>query len=435
MSFEAWTLLVGVVLIAVAFFGSLLKDLPATAAMIYFAVGVSVGQLGFGVLYFDPVAQAKLIERLAEIAVVVSLFTTGLKIRIPLRDPLWWLPLRLAFVSMTLTVALIATAAVFLFDFSIGAAILLGGILAPTDPVLASEVQVREAGDRERLRFSLSGEAGFNDGTAFPFIMLGLGRIGLHDLGDYGWHWIAVDVVWAIVGGIGIGALAGYGIGRVILYLRKNHCRGLGYDQFLTLGLIGISYGAALLLYAYGFLAVFAAGLALRALERHETGDDREPDEALEEVGDRDSEREKHPDSAAAHLTDEVLEFNEQLEKLIEVALVLTVGTMLTTDFLPFETWFFIPIVILLIRPIAVLIGLVKSEANHAQRGIISWLGMRGIGSIYYLMFAVAHGVPDELSRQLISITVAVIAVSIVVHGLSATIIMNRYGRHPSSDD
>ncbi len=343
MSFEAWVLLFGGVLVAVAFAGSLLKDLPLTAAMLYFAVGVAVGPLGFGVLYFDPVAQATIVERLAEIAVIISLFTTGLKIRIPLCDKLWWLPLRLAFISMALTVTFIATIAVFVFDFSIGAAILLGGILAPTDPVLASEVQVREAGDRERLRFSLTGEAGFNDGTAFPVVMLGLGLLGLHELGDFGWRWVAIDVLWAIIGGLGIGALAGLGVGRLILYLRQRHCEGLGYDQFLALGLIGISYGGALLLATYGFLAVFAAGFALRWLERQQTDESQDPDEALDDVGGSDYERASHPQSAAAHLTDEVLEFNEQLERVIEVALVLTIGTLLSTDFLRLEPGSFLP--------------------------------------------------------------------------------------------
>ncbi len=427
MSFEAWVLLFGSVLIAVAFAGSLLKDLPLTAAMVYFAVGVIVGPIGFGVLYFDPVAQATIVERLAEIAVVVSLFTTGLKIRIPLRDSLWWLPLRLAFVSMTLTVALIAGAAMLIFDFSLGAAILLGAILAPTDPVLASEVQVREAGDRERLRFSLTGEAGFNDGTAFPFVMLGLGLLGFHELGDFGWKWWAVDVFWAILGGLGIGALTGVAVGHLILSLRKKHCEGLGYDQFLALGLIGISYGGSLLVSAYGFLAVFAAGFALRWLEHQHTGAAQQPDQALEDVSEDEDERASHPKSAAAHLTDEVLDFNEQIERVIEVALVLTVGTLLSTDFLPGNIWIFLPVLLFLIRPAAVWIGLIGSDTSASQRSIISWLGMRGIGSIYYLMFAVAHGLPDELSRQLIAITVTVIAISVLLHGLSATLIMRRY--------
>ncbi len=432
MSFSAWLLLFGSLLIAVAFAGSLLKDLPLTAAMIYFTVGVIVGPIGFGVLYFDPVAQATIVERLAEIAVIISLFTTGLKIRIPLRDRLWWLPLRLAFISMTLTVALIAAAAMLIFDFSPGAAILLGAILAPTDPVLASEVQVREAGDRERLRFSLTGEAGFNDGTAFPFVMLGLGLLGLHDLGDFGWKWVAVDVVWAIVGGIGIGAVTGIGVGRLILYLRKTHCEGLGYDQFLALGLIGVSYGASILVAAYGFLAVFAAGFALRWVEREQTDEEQHPRDALEDVGETEDEKASHPKSAAAHLTDEVLDFNEQIERVIEVALVLTVGTLLSTDFLPGGIWIFLPVLLFLIRPIAVWIGLIKSDTSTFQRSIISWLGMRGIGSIYYLMFAVAHGVPDDLSRQLIAITVAVIAISVLLHGLSATVIMAKYTKSQS---
>ncbi|MGC1479319.1 MAG: sodium:proton antiporter [Chthoniobacterales bacterium] len=429
MSFEAWILLLGCVLIGVAFFGSILRDLPLTAAMLYFAVGVAVGPIGFGVLSFDPVRQASLVERLSEIAVIISLFTTGLKLRIPLRDGLWWLPVRLAFVSMTLTVGLIATASVVLLGLPWGAGILLGAILAPTDPVLASEVQIRHAGDRERLRFSLSGEAGLNDGTAFPFVMLGLGMLGLHELGDFGWRWLAIDVLWAILGGVAIGAACGYYGARLILHLRERHSEGLGYDQFLALGLIGVSYGSSILLSAYGFLAVFAAGLALRAVERERTGSDREPEDAIEDAGDDDSETAKHPHSSAAKLTDEVLDFNEELERVVEVALVLTVGAMLTTENLPSLWWIFVPVVLLIIRPVAVLTGLIASSATWPQRGIISWLGMRGIGSIYYLSYAVAHGLPDTIARQLTSITVAVIAISIIVHGLSATVIMRAYSR------
>ena len=181
-----------------------------------------------------------------------------------LGDGRWLLPLRLAVVSMIVTVALIAAAGVAWLGLSLGAAILLGGILAPTDPVLAADVQVAEPTDRDRLRFSLTGEAGLNDGTAFPFVLLGLGLLGLHDLGASLWRWLAVDVLWGVGAGIDIGAALGTLVGRFVLYLRRTHKEAVGLDNFLALGLIGITYGLASWPHGYGFLAVFAAGVALR---------------------------------------------------------------------------------------------------------------------------------------------------------------------------
>src|ERR671914_1673776 len=134
----------------------------------------------------DPVRWPGLLERLTEFAVIVSLFTAGLKLRLPLSEKRWRLPLRLASVSMALTVGLIAAVGVLGLGLPLGAAVLLGAVLAPTDAVLASDVRVEHPADRDKLRFSLTGEAGLHDGTAFPFVMLGLGLMGLHELGPRG---------------------------------------------------------------------------------------------------------------------------------------------------------------------------------------------------------------------------------------------------------
>jgi sodium/hydrogen antiporter len=154
---------------------SIVKRLPLTTTMLYLAVGVALGPLGLNVLAMDPFGASALLERLAEIAVIVSLFTAGLKLRVPLRDKRWRVPVLLAFASMTLTVGLIAIVGMLALDLPLGAALLLGGILAPTDPLLASDVQLEHAYDRDRLRFSITAEAGLNDGTAFPFVLLGQG--------------------------------------------------------------------------------------------------------------------------------------------------------------------------------------------------------------------------------------------------------------------
>ena len=427
MTFQTGYALLGALLIFVVAITSRVKRLPLTETIIYLIVGALVGPLGWGLLTIDPHAHSQLLERLAEIAVIVSLFTTGLKLRLPLRDGRWRIPLRLAFISMTFTVGLIAFAAMWLLGLPPGAAILLGAILAPTDPVLASEVQLENPHDRDRLRVSLTGEAGLNDGSAFPFVMLGLGWLGLHDLGAWAWKWWVVDVLWATAGGLGIGALLGTLTARLVLWLRREHQEGVGRDEFLTLGLIALSYGVAVLAHAYGFLAVFAAGLALRAVEQQHSGR-KSPDEVLamergspgEEVA---TDREKAP----AHLAGAVLAINEHLERVLEVALVLVIGIILTPDYLRLEEAAFIAILFLVIRPVAVLAGLFGAPSAQAERGLLAWFGIRGIGSLYYLMYAVNHGLAPALAWELISATLTVIAVSIIVHGITVTPLMAAY--------
>jgi NhaP-type Na+/H+ or K+/H+ antiporter len=254
----------------------------------------------------------------------------------------------------------------------------------------------------------------------------------LHDIGEtpfVGWRWIAIDVVWAVVGGLSIGALLGMMIGRLVIYLRREHKEAVGLDDFLALGLIALSYGAALLAHAYGFLAVFAAGLALRATERQFTGDDvPEPDIDVtnEPV---DEELATHPEKAPAVMAQAILTFNEQLERIGEVGVVVLVGGMLTLGMVPPEALWFIPLLFFVIRPLAVWVGLFGARASRVQRGLICWFGIRGIGSLYYLTYAIAHDLPRDLAQRLSALTITTIAVSIVVHGISVTPLMNFYSR------
>ena len=423
MKLESWYLIFGALLVVITLMASAIKRWPLTTTMLYLLTGVALGPLGFGVASIHPLHQAGLLERAAELVVIVSLFTAGLKLRAPFQDGKWKVPVRLAFVSMALTVGLITVVGVYGLGLPLGAAVLLGAVLAPTDPVLASDVQLESAADQSRLRFNLTGEAGLNDGTAFPFVMLGVGWLGLHELGDWGWRWFAVDVLWAIGGGVTIGTLFGIAVGRSVLYLRRKHKAGLGREEFLTLGLIGLSYGAALLAHTYGFLAVFAAGLALRRIEQRHT--DQSP--ILNASATPKSDPETHPQTAPAYLTESVLIFNEQLERILEVGLVLVIGIMLAPEFLNLADLWFVPVLLLLIRPLAVGLGLAGLGISRPQISLLSWFGIRGIGSIYYLMYGIGLGVAPDISRQLISVTLWVIAVSIVIHGISVTPLMNWY--------
>ena len=429
MNFNIWFVIAGTLFVVMALAGTLVKRLPLTTSFLYLAAGVALGPSWLGLINLSPVRDAELLERITEIAVLISLFTAGLKLRSPLRDTIWHPAFRLAFVSMTLTVAMVALVGYFVLGLPPGAAILLGAVLAPTDPVLASDVQVEHAEDRDRLRFSLTGEAGLNDGTAFPFVMLGLGLLGLHDIGEAGWRWLAVDVFWSTLGGLGIGALLGMLVGQMVIYLRREHKESLDTDDFLALGLIALSYGAALMLHTYGFLAVFAAGLALRAIERRHSGD-KVPEE-VRNLGAESASEELATDAekAPAVMAQGILNFNEQLEHIGEVGVVVLVGGMLLLSGLPFEALWFVPLLFLVIRPIAVIVGLQGARIGRPQRNLIAWLGIRGIGSLYYLTYAIAHGLPDDLAQRLSGLTLTVIAVSIVVHGISVTPLMSLYTR------
>lgn len=427
MTFAALFLVAGLILVSMALVGTVLKRLPLSASMLYLLAGIAIGPIGIDLLDFNALREDGIVERVAEITVIISLFTAGLKLRIEWRDLRWRLPLRLAVASMIVTVALIALAGVAGLGLSLGAAILLGAILAPTDPVLASEVQVSDAQDQDELRFALTGEAGLNDGTAFPFVMLGLGLLHLHDMGTWGWRWVAIDVVWAVAAGVGIGVALGTAVGHLVLYLRRQHQSALGLDEFLTLGLIALSYGAALLTHSYGFLAVFAAGLALRRLEQRETGVElNEADDAIKE-GDDEEAVATDPKTAPAFMAQELLGFNEKLERIGEVAVVVIVGAMLFSVDLPASALWFVPLLLLVIRPAAVWTAMIGAPVSRPQRHLISWFGIRGVGSLYYLMFAVVHHVEGDVAAKLAGLVLSCIAVSVVVHGISVTPLMARY--------
>lgn len=430
MDFSIWALVVGALLITMVLAGSLLKRLPVSPAMLYLAVGFALGTAGWGLMTPNPRQMSGLLEPVAEIAVLISLFSVGLKLGLPLASPQWRLPLRLAFVSMALTVGLIAAVGFFLIGLPLGAAVLLGGILAPTDPVLASDVQVDEPGDRDRLRFSLTGEGGLNDGVAFPFVFLGLGLLGVHDLGAAGWRWLAIDVLWGLAGGLGIGALFGTMTGKLVVYLRTHHWQAVGLEEFLAIGLVALTYGVAQLAHALGFLAVFAAGLALQRVNQ-DSRSQAAPKDGPAGLQGKAAHLAvaTHPDLAGAYMGQAVRGFNEQLERIAELVIVLVVGAMLSYTRVDWGTIGFVLLLLVVLRPLSVWIGLSGASVSGDQRLLISWFGIRGIGSIYYLMFALNHGLVGPLADEAITLTLTTVAVSIVVHGISVTPLMTRYAR------
>jgi NhaP-type Na+/H+ or K+/H+ antiporter len=335
------------------------------------------------------------------------LFTVGIKMRVPIGDWRWSLPLRLATISMVVTIAGVAVAAVLILGFDWPLALMIGAVLAPTDPVLASDVQLRSAQDRDSLRFGLTGEGGLNDGTAFPFVFLALGAMGLHDLGWLGWRWITVDLVWGTAGGLGVGFLVGTALARCVRLLRAWRQDAVIFDEFLLLGVIALSYGVAIAAGALGFLAVFAAGLALRRADDISAAATSAVD--------------KPP------LTPSILNVNEQLERIVEVAIVLLVGAMISTGYWSMPGLLLAAVLFVAIRPLSVWLGVRDTDTGGAPRHLLSWFGIRGIGSVYYAVFYAGYELRDPVAEELLSVVFTVVAASIVVHGVSATPLLDMY--------
>jgi len=417
-----WFVIVGALLILAGLVGSVTDRLPLTPGLIYLLLGVALGPAGAGVLEIDPLRDVGVLERVFEVAVLISLFTLGLKLRLPFSDPLWRIPVRLAVLSMLVTIAAIAASGVYLLGLPLGAAVLLGAMLAPTDPVLASDVQIKHLHERDRVRFGLTAEGAMNDGTAFPFVFLGLGLLGLREMGPFFLRWASVDLLWGVAGGLGIGWLCGIAVARLVVYLRQRTNEPIGLVEFLLLGLVAMSYGLALLAQALGFLAVLAAGLAVRRIELMET-----------------HRAERASPQATAYVTSQtepartmarsLLGLNEQLERVAELVAVVLLGALLSSGHFSLDGLGLALLVLLIVRPLSVLLGLLGGYSSGRQLALMSWFGIRGVGSLYYLTFAIASGLATPLAERLLPLVLTVVAVSIVVHGISATPLMDLYGR------
>jgi len=423
LSNAGWFILIGGLLLGMGFIPTTLKRLPITSAIIYLAVGILVGPMVLDLFHFNPLKESALLETLTEAAVLISLFSAGVKMPVPISVARWRPPVLLAVVSMAVSVGLIAALSYYVLGLPLGAAILIGAIVAPTDPVLATDVQIRHADDRDRLRYTLTCEAGINDGSAFPFVMLGLGLLGLHDIGESGLRWVLVDVLWATAAGIVIGVVLGNLLGRMACRLRRKHPEHKLLDDFLGLGLIGLVYGLSVYVNAWGFLAVFFAAVALRQTELKFSGIKPESPKRLH------TGKASRQAAQPTRTSEGSLIFGEHLERLSEVLLILLIGGMLFVDSWSWQAVGFALFLFMVVRPVSVLVGLVGTGTPWNIRGMVGWFGVRGIGSLYYLMYAIQHGLPEELALQLIHLTLMVVALSILVHGISVKPLMEHFWR------
>jgi NhaP-type Na+/H+ or K+/H+ antiporter len=380
------------------------RERAFSAAIIYLGLGAGAAVvIGlFDISWVDPLADTELVERLSELAVIIALFGTGLKLDRPLDWASWSGVARLLGIAMPLTIAGVVLFGTAVMGLSLGAAIVLGAILAPTDPVLAGDIGVGPPGDEEEREpnFSVTGEAGLNDGLGLPFLFAGLFVI---DEGGGAWlgEWFAADVVYAIGAGVAIGAAIGYGLGGIAVWLRDRDLLATAFDGWLAIPSVLAIYGLTEIAGAYGFIAAFAGGVAFRRYEH------------------------THEHNLAVH------EGAEVVEKFGELAVILLLGSMLTFAGLGapgVAGWLLVPALLLAIRPLAVAASLVRSELPAGERAFVAWFGVRGVGSLYYAAVAAGAGVVSAADAELVVWTaIACVIVSILVHGVTASPLSRRW--------
>ena len=394
---------VGALILLVAWLPIMLRDLPLSLPIVCVGIGFAAfGLSGAGTLH--PLAYPEVAERLTELVVIVALTGAGLKLDRPFGWTNWAMTWRLLIIAMPLSILGIALTGYLVLGLGAAAAMLLGAALAPTDPVLASDVQVGPpgSGEEDEVRFTLTAEAGLNDGLAFPFVNLAiaLAAAGVTP-GVWTLEWLAEDVVWKLAAGVVVGWAVGGALAWLIFRLPPHARLARTGDGFVALGITFVAYGATELLHGYGFLAVFVSALSIRAAERQHKFHERLHD------------------------------FAEQTERLLMMVLLVLFGGTLAGGLLDQLTWkgaMAVMLILFLIRPAAGMLALLGSPTPRRERGAIAFFGIRGIGSFYYLAYALNHA-DFERSDELWSVLGFTVLLSILVHGVTVTPAMRHLDR------
>ena len=389
----------GLLILAVAWLPALVRGFPLSLPIACVMLGFALFSIPGTGPDPDLLRHAHLTERLTELTLIVALMGAGLKLNRPPGRRTWATTWRLLGLAMPLSIAGIALLGSGLLGLTVASALLLGAALAPTDPVLASSVQVGPPQDPEEdeVRFALTSEAGLNDGLAFPFVHLAI-AVAVYgtDFGAWTWQWLGIAVLWKIGAAIGVGLLVGRALGYVIFhYVEGNPIPETG-DTLVALGITLLAYGVAELVYGYGFLAVFVTAVTLRQQER------------------------SHHYRARLH------EFSEQLERLLMMVLLVLFGGAIAGGLLAPLTWGAAAVgllCLLAVRPLAGLVALAGSGLRLDERAAISFFGIRGVGSFYYLAYGLNTEAFGDLEFEFALVGFVVLG-SILLHGFTAAPVM-----------
>jgi len=397
----------GAATLAAALLPRLLGRAPVSMPMVFLAVGAAFFSLIVPNAP-DPRTHSAFTLHLTELCVIISLMGAGLALgrRVGLRR--WGTTWRLLGITMPLTIAVVAVLAGSLLGMGAAAALLLAAALAPTDPVLATEVQVAEPTEdpeegEDEVRFSLTSEAGLNDGLAFPFTYAAI-AISAAGLAPSGWlgHWLAVDVLWRIGAGLLVGLGAGWLLRKLFFAAPSERFRLAEHAEgFVALAATFLAYGAAELIEGYGFVAVFVCACTIRGGEQ------------------------SHGYHRVLH------QYVEQVERMLTVLVIFLLGGAAATGLLAGTTWLEVLLaaaVLVVIRPALSLVALAGSSAGPRERGAIAVFGVRGVGSVFYVAYGLQEGHFAE-GDQIWRVVALVVIGSIVLHGISATPVMRRLDR------
>ncbi len=389
----------GLLIALVAWLPLALKRLPLSLPIVCIGIGAAIFLLPQVTLRPLPYRYPDVTERFAEFVVIIALMGAGLKIDRIFGWRRWSITWRLLAITMPLGIVAITLLGMTALKLPLAIALLLAASLAPTDPVLAADVQVGppKTGDEDEVRFGLTSEAGLNDGAAFPFVHLAiLLAVALPTGEPWFTEWLTYRVLWEVIGGIVGGWLVGRVFGWLTFHIPAETKLARTGDGLIALSATFVSYGLTEIVHVYGFLAVFVTALTFRSAHR-----------------DHDFQDEMHA-------------ITEQIERLAMMVLLILFGGALVSGLLTPVGWIdgvFALVLLLVVRPLTGWIGLIGWAGDRGEKLTLSFFGIRGVGSIYYLAYGINH-MSIAGAERLWGIVGLVVLLSILLHGLTVTPIM-----------
>ena len=391
----------GVATLAAALLPRVLQRAPVSMPMVFLAAGALTFALIDQLPRPDPVRHGSIVLHLTELCVIISLMGAGLALNRPVGWQRWSTTWRLLAITMPLSMLAVGFLGWSVLGFGVAGSVLLAAALAPTDPVLATEVQVAEPVENpeqdseDEVRFALTSEAGLNDGLAFPFTYAAIATATASS--DWFPKWVVVDVGWRLSAGVLVGLGTGWLLRKLFFNAPSEKFRLAQHAEgFVALAATFLAYGVTELAQGYGFVAVFVCACTIRAGER------------------------SHGYHRVLH------QYVEQVERLLTVLIIFLLGGAVATGLFAAIRWREVLVallVLLVVRPLAGLIGLAGGKTGPRERVVISFFGVRGVGSVFYVAYALeaARFLEEGAVWRVVGL---VVVGSIIVHGISATPVM-----------